>query len=78
MLARNRRVAFAVGVVVFAAIGIFRANAVIANQANAERQFFPVRAVKFIQENGLTGPIFNRYEWGVSDLEIVSAGKSFH
>lgn len=63
-LARHAQLAFEMGVVVIVLIVILRTNALVANQTNAERQFFPVRAVKFIQDNALTGPIFNRYEWG--------------
>lgn len=64
VLRRRARVAFALGVVAIGTLALVRANMLIANQANAEMQFFPVRAVKFIQDNGLSGPIFNRYEWG--------------
>jgi len=64
VFARHAQLAFETTAVVIALVGIMRANALLTNQANAERQFFPARAVKFIQDNGLTGPIFNRYEWG--------------
>jgi hypothetical protein len=40
------------------------AATVIRNQPDSERAFFPVAAVDFIQKEGLTGRMFNRYEWG--------------
>ncbi len=41
-----------------------RVETVIADQARAETEYFPVGAVEAIELKGLRGPILNQYEWG--------------
>jgi hypothetical protein len=49
---------------VFAFAAMVRIAGVIIDQPNAERAHFPIEAVNFIEQNKLTGPIFNQYNWG--------------
>lgn len=49
---------------IVALAALLRVVSVSANQPNAERQAYPADAVNFIVQKNLTGPIFNRYDWG--------------
>jgi hypothetical protein len=55
----NWAVLVVVAVAVVARIGI-----VIMDESRAERAYFPVDAVNYIQTQNLSGPIFNNYNWG--------------
>ncbi len=48
----------------FLLAGTFRIVTVMQSQAEAEREYFPVKAVDTLLENGWRGPIFNQYNWG--------------
>ncbi len=41
-----------------------RVLSLASGQPEAERAYFPVDAVNFMKESQLSGPIFNRYDWG--------------
>ncbi len=49
---------------VFLLAGMLRIVMVMQSQAEAEREFFPVKAVDTLLEKGWRGPIFNQYNWG--------------
>jgi len=51
-------------VAMFALAAVVRIGFVVADQSKAEREFFPVDAVNFIEAENLAGPIFNQYNWG--------------
>lgn len=49
---------------IVALVALLRVSSAALNQAQAERNFFPVAAVEWIQQQGQRGPIFNLYDWG--------------
>ncbi len=43
---------------------VIRIGAVVVEQPQAEREYFPVKAVDYLGTQGNSGPIFNSYNWG--------------
>lgn len=60
----RQRVLNTVLLVLFAWLAVARLVSVIGEQAQAERRFFPVSAVDWLEQNKVQGPIYNQYEWG--------------
>lgn len=50
--------------VIVAVAVVARIGTVMMNESKAERAYFPVDAVNYIQAQNLSGPIFNNYNWG--------------
>lgn len=50
--------------IVVALVVMVRLTGTALDQDRAEREFYPVAAVQWLQEQGQRGPIFNLYDWG--------------
>lgn len=54
----------AIILVVIALVVFVRLTGTALDQDRAEREFYPVAAVEWLQQQGKRGPIFNLYDWG--------------